>query len=182
MTTPQFKNIKQFPHCSYRVDVAWDYLEEHILNCKNKDVGIDLNPDFQRAHVWTKQQQIDYCEYILKGGSSGRELYFNCRGWMNGYEGPYVIVDGKQRLQAVRLFMSNKIPVFGAFYNEYTDRIRMHLARFSWNVAALETRKEVLEWYLNFNSGGTIHTQEELQKVEDLLILESKREKNETKI
>lgn len=164
----RFRDIKLFPHCSYKVNVGWSYLEKYIsLNIK--DYNLDLNPDFQRAHVWTEQQQINYCEYALQGGVSGRDLYFNCKGWDCGSLGEYVIVDGKQRLQAVRMFMRNEIPVFGSFCKEYTDNPRQHIATFTWNIAALETKEEVLNWYLNFNAGGTVHTEEELQKVRDLL-------------
>ena len=162
-----FRNIKTFPHCSYHVDVGWDSLESHIK--MEEEIGLELNPDFQRAHVWTEKQQIEYCEYVLRNGSSGKELYFNCTGWGHEYEGPFVIVDGKQRLQAVRSFMAGKIKVFGSYIHEYKDRPNMVVARFSWNVAALATRKEVLEWYINFNSGGTVHTEAEIQKVKDML-------------
>ena len=166
-----FNKISKFPHCSYRVDVGWDYLERQIES--SEEIGLDLNPDFQREHVWTEEQQISYCEYILRNGSSGRELYFNCTGWNNNMEGPFVIVDGKQRLQAVRQFMGGKIKVFGSFIEDYTNRPNMLVARFSWNVAALETREEVLEWYINFNSGGTVHTKEELKRVWKLLYIET---------
>lgn len=168
MPITRFQDIKSFPHCSYRVDVSWRYLESHISE-DIKDYNLDLNPDFQRAHVWTKQQQIDYCEYALRGGYSGKELYFNCKGWSGLPEGPYVIVDGKQRLNAARMFMADKIRVFGSLYSEYTDIMRSHLSSFSWNIAALETREEVLNWYLDFNAGGTVHTEDELQKVRNLL-------------
>jgi hypothetical protein len=104
-----------------------------------------------------------------KVNTSGKELYFNCPGWGKDFRGPFVIVDGKQRLQAVREFMGGKIKVFGSYIYEYKNKPDIMIARFSWNIAALETRKEVLEWYLNFNSGGTVHTQEELQKVRNML-------------
>lgn len=133
---------------------------------------LDLNPDFQRAHLWTTAQQIAYIEYILQGGSSGRELYFNCTGWGYTWKGPYVIVDGKQRLQAVRRFMANEIPAFGHILSEYEDEPDILVARFSWNVAAVETRAEVLQWYLQFNSGGSVHTQDELDRVKKLLTQE----------
>ena len=164
----RFRNIKQFPHCSYRVDIAWNYLETYIKD-QEETIGLNLDPDFQRAHVWNRDQQVKYVEYILQGGTSGKELYFNCTGWMNGFKGPYEIVDGKQRLQAVRLFMANEIPAFGHSIEEYEDKPDLLVARFSWNIAALDTRREVLEWYLNFNSGGSVHTEEELQKVRDML-------------
>jgi len=168
MKITDFRKIPQFPHCSYHINVPWTYLESRI----EQDVvacNLNLDPDFQRAHVWTTKQQIEYCEYILRNGTSGKELYFNCAGWMSNYEGPYVIVDGKQRLNAVRRFMSGKIRVFGSFIQEYTNEPDMLTANFSWNIAALKTRREVLEWYINFNSGGTVHTIEEINRVKDLL-------------
>lgn len=165
----RFQDIKTFPLCPYRCDVSWDMLEFHIE--RDLESGfLDLNPDFQRAHVWTPKQQTAYVEYILQGGSSGKELYFNCPDYSKGgTEGPYVIVDGKQRLEAVRQFMRGEIPAFGHLRTEYSDRPDMMTARFSWNIAGLRTRSEVLEWYLNFNAGGTVHTEQELDKVRRLL-------------
>ena len=164
----KFKDIKQFPHCNYRIDVSWDYLERHIEK-DIEDLKLDLNPDFQRAHVWNEKQQTAYCEYILQGGTSSKELYFNCAGWNKDWKGPYVIVDGKQRLEAVRKFMRNELKVFGSYLSEYEDKPDMMIARFSWNIAALETRKKVLEWYINFNSGGVVHTEEDINKVKNML-------------
>ena len=43
----------------------------------------------------------------------------------------------------------------------------------SINIATLKTRKEVLQWYLDFNTGGVIHTDKEINKVKDLLRKES---------
>ncbi len=170
----RFRDIKTFPRCPYRVDVSWIGLESHI-EPERMGLTLDLDPDFQRAHVWTSAQQTAYVEYILQGGTSGCELYFNCAGWQKDWRGPYVIVDGKQRLEAVRRFMRGEIPAFGALRPEYADEPDMLIARFSWNIAALETRAEVLEWYLNFNAGGTVHTQDELDRVRRLLIAEQAR-------
>lgn len=174
---PDFNEIKKFPRCCYRVDIDWASLERTITDFENPICGapLDLNPDFQRGHVWTKAQQSAYVEYILRGGESGKELYFNCAGWDAGYRGPYVIVDGKQRLEAVRSFLRGETPAFGAYRSEWTGSMRSHSIRFSWNIAALDTRAEVLEWYLAFNSGGSVHTQEELDRVRGLLEAERQR-------
>lgn len=167
----RFQDIKTFPLCPYRCDVPWSDLERHIASAERDRIGfLDLNPDFQRAHVWTPEQQTSYVEYILRGGTSGRELYFNCPRYAQGsVDGPYVIVDGKQRLEAVRAFMRDDIPAFGYYRSDYSDRPDILIARFSWNIAGLRTRAEVLEWYLNFNAGGTVHTDAELNKVRELL-------------
>jgi hypothetical protein len=37
------------------------------------------------------------------------------------------------------------------------------------NINDLKTKKEVLQWYLDFNTGGTVHTEEEIVKVKKLL-------------
>lgn len=167
---PKFYEIKMFPHCSWRCDVSWKYLENMIVSHSERGSGaLDLEPDFQRAHVWNDAQRTAYIEYILRGGTSGKELYFNCPGWGKNYRGPYVIVDGKQRLEAVRRFMRGEIKAFGYYRHEYEDAPDITSAKFSWNVAALETRREVLEWYLNFNAGGSAHTSEELERVRKLL-------------
>jgi hypothetical protein len=175
----RFQDIKTFPRCSYRCDVSWSQLEFHINSAGRDKDFLNLNPDFQRAHVWTPDQQIAYCEYILQGGTSGKELYFNCPGFQSGSSrGPYVIVDGKQRLEAVRRFMRSEIPAFGHLRTEYSDAPGMLTARFSWNIAEIETRAEVLEWYLNFNAGGTVHTSAELEKVRALLEAEKRNEQD----
>ncbi len=157
---------------SYRVTSDWRYLKQHLEGWTERGGGeiasVDLNPDFQRGHVWTREQQIAYVEYIIRGGSSGKELYFNCVGWQGSYKGPFVLVDGKQRLTAVLAFLDNEIPAFGHLYKDYEDRIPSD-CNFYMNVNNLKTREEVLTWYLEMNSGGTPHTQEELQKVKDML-------------
>lgn len=171
----KFRDIKKFPHAAYRVDVGWNYLEEYVCDSIN-NYGLELDPDFQRVHVWDDAQRTKYVEYILQGGTSGRELYFNCPQWSRGIRrGPYVIVDGKQRLQAVRLFLDNKVSAFGHLFCEYDDHIDMVIARFSWNIAELETRAEVLQWYLNFNAGGAVHTEYELARVRELLKKETEK-------
>lgn len=167
----KFRDIKTFPHSSYRVDVSWDHLERYIDSHSKPPFGaaLDLEPDFQRAHVWNEAQQVAYVEYILRGGTSGKEIYFNCPGWGSDYRGPYVIVDGKQRLEAVRRFMRGEIKAFGYYRHEYEDKPDLLTARFSWHIAKIETRAEVLEWYLNFNAGGSVHTPKELARVRELL-------------
>jgi hypothetical protein len=46
---------------------------------------------------------------------------------------------------------------------------------FDFIVNDLRTRKEVLQWYLDLNTGGTIHTSDEIEKVKRLLAAETKR-------
>jgi hypothetical protein len=131
--------------------------------------GLIMEPDFQRGHVWTAAQQVAYMEYFLRGGTSGRDLYTNCPGWYRGDIKDFVVVDGKQRLTAALRFLHNEIGVFGGhLYKEFTDIPRMHLT-FIFHVNTLQTRAEVLQWYIEMNVGGTPHTTDEIDRVKELL-------------
>lgn len=55
-------------------------------------------------------------EYILRGGATGKDIQTNHPNW-NGsmMGGPYVLVDGKQRLNAILGFLNNEFEVFGKY-------------------------------------------------------------------
>lgn len=168
---PRFNDIPQFPRAHYEVDVAWRYVEDTLTQWADTSGGmggLDLSPDYQRAHVWTREQQIAYVEYQLRGGEVGRNIVFNSPDWYRGYVRPTELVDGKQRLEAVRAFQRDEFPVFGHPFSAYTDKIS-NLLTFKFRVCSLETREEILQLYLNINAGGTPHTKDELDRVRALL-------------
>lgn len=174
-----WSDIPEFPNIHYSVHVPWAYFEEHLDRMKEQ--GLDLNPDFQRGHVWTEEQQIKYVEYAVRQPQSGMHLYFNHPGWMSTFRGDFVLVDGKQRINAALRFMHGEIPVFGHYVKEFThydpktpirhspDRSIPSDVCFIVNIAKLKTRADVLQWYLDFNAGGTPHTKEEIERVRCLL-------------
>lgn len=166
---------------SYQVDVGLMYLE-NTLRDYTEDYGLELNPDFQRGAVWTEAQQIAFVEYFLRGGTSSKIIYFNCglfggrssgRG-VDDFCKKIVCVDGLQRLTALRKFIANELPVFGHYLNEFEDaRVILRGSSIKFNVNNLKTRKEVIKWYLDLNTGGTVHSDEEINRVKELLALES---------
>lgn len=167
----RFRDIPQVTRDgNYAVDVGWVYLEKWIAEFNGKD-GVDLNPDFQRAHVWTEVQQVRFVEFVLRRGVGSSELRFNCptMGIASRLE-RVVIVDGKQRLEAVRRFMRDELAVFDGYtLSQFEGRLPLH-ARFHIRVNDLKTEAEVLQWYLDINSGGVAHTNEELDKVRGMLL------------
>jgi hypothetical protein len=164
----RFQDVPQFtPRPSYRVDVGWTHLEDWLA----QDARFaNLTPDFQRGRVWSTKQQIKYIEFILRGGDSARTIYWNCPGYQTCNPEELVLVDGLQRLTAVRAFLDNEIRVFGSLYRQYQDRIPPGSpARFRMHVNDLQTRAEVLTWYLEINDGGVVHSQKDLARVRRLL-------------
>lgn len=174
--TARFRDIPQFTRMGcYHCHMAWDHLSDQVKSWM-EDYNLQLNPDFQRGHVWSKDHQIKYVEFKLRGGYGSDQVYFNCPGWQRGVAKDLILVDGLQRITAVLHFMDGTIPAFGHLYDEYEDRIDMLQHRFSFNINDLKTRAEVLQWYIDLNTGGVVHTTEEITKVKELLEREMNNE------
>jgi len=160
---------------NYEIDVPLGFLMESIRRYK-EEYNLDLNPDFQRAHVWTEEKQIKYIEFLFRGGVSSRVIYFNCKGWSGSFEGPMILVDGKQRLEALRRFFEGEIGIFGGYKVSNVDRRIYKLSiTMRFNINDLPTRKAVLQWYLDLNDGGVAHTSKEIEKVRKLLTMEKSK-------
>ena len=176
---PLFSAIPQFTKtANYHVDISWSFLEKSLEDW-SKDYGLELEPDFQRAHVWDKKRQSAFVEFVLRGGKSSQELYFNSPAFGRRdrkVELPetIVLVDGLQRVTAVLGFLNNKVKAFGYYRNEFKDELHWIHHRFSVNVNDLGSRAEVLQWYIDLNAGGVAHTDEEIEKVKALLKKEKK--------
>ena len=174
---PEVNLIPMFtPGATYVVDVGWKgiskMLEEFSVN-----PGLELEPDFQRIHVWDDGRRRRYVEYILRGGSTAKELLFNCPGWNTvRHQGPILLVDGKQRLEAVRRFLAEELAIFGGWkLSDFSDTARLlrnHLAGFKVHINDLGSRADVLRWYLDINGGSVAHTKEELRRVQGMLLAE----------
>jgi len=165
-------DIKQLTkNCRYYTSQKWASVEEKIQHLEERNYNFIIDPDFQRPHVWTREQQIAYVEFKLQGGHGSDQLYFNCAGFLSDYRGPYVLVDGKQRLHAVRCYLKDKFPAFGIKHSKWEGPLP-DSCEFIWNVNDLNTRVEVLQWYIEMNSGGMAHTNEELNSVRKLIELE----------
>lgn len=174
MKITRFQDVPQFTkdgawQCDFNFEFLIEFIEENERN-----FNLQLNPDFQRGHVWNEEQQIKWLEFFLRGGRTGRILYFNCPSWQGSVkEGEYndfVCVDGLQRITAIQRFMHGEIPVFGSYISEFQDKMPITHGTIKVNINDLKTKKEVLQWYIDMNTGGTIHTKEEIDKVKNMII------------
>lgn len=168
--------LQPLPEPSYACDIPLTSLERNLQQF-DTDYGIDLAPDFQRGHVWTRAQQEAYMTALLRGvlakglttiqwnsPAFGRSLNPVTIGL---HPSQLVIVDGLQRLTAARAFLAGVITVAdGLTYDEIKHSGYLgldHQLRFS--VLALRSRAEVLSYYLAINAGGTPHSAEEIARV-----------------
>ena len=166
----KYKDIPKFTSIGhYEVNVSLKYLPSTVAGYQRD--GLQLNPDFQRGNVWTVEQQRRYIEFLLHGGETARTFYFNHPGWMSDWQGDFVCVDGLQRITALLYFLDDGLEVFGGNHlHDIDDRDYMlRILDVKININNLRTRKEVLQWYIEFNSGGTVHSEDEIERVKELL-------------
>lgn len=173
--------IRPMPRASYEVHCHFSHLERQLEGFE-QDYGLDLMPDFQRGHVWTQEQQERWIEAVLRGAisTSGLTIQFNSPAFGHGSATPsdqdlpdtVVCVDGLQRLTSVRRFMRGEIRAFGFTRDDLAgtsfDPKRMTY-RLNVAIHAFKTRQQVLQYYLDINTGGTPHSAQELERVRSLL-------------
>lgn len=165
----------------------------HGLNIPLKDVvdmieayPINLDPDYQRGHVWTDDQQARFMGHLLEGGTCP-EIIVN-EGEEKAGEFPMAeVVDGKQRLTAAVRWRKGEIPAIltpvysnGSWVEReiwFDDLDEISKRRCS-TVLSLRAvfvhlkREDVLRLYLKLNRGGTAHNEEEIRRVQELLAQE----------
>jgi len=135
---------------------------------------INLDPDYQRGHVWTVEQQQAFVGHMLEGGATPMVILNRDSSCVDVDE----VVDGKQRITAVAAWIKGEIAA------ELTDGIHVYLSDFSDDDQrkimglggpnmdcsyVMLARPDVLRLYLRLNRGGTVHTKEEINRVRALL-------------
>lgn len=166
----------------YTVDWHVGDLEKTLTRLELDIVGsggtFELEPDFQRGHVWTVAQRVAFVESMIRKTAPNR-IMFNCPGWSSRTAGSGDIpdntlqcIDGLQRLTTLRMFLAGEFSVFGdaklsaeALKGSPFDlgRARIQMAFYEF-----DNRADLLALYLDLNEGGTVHSHAELARVRAL--------------
>ena len=153
-----------------------DFLNEW-LKLEEDSFGKPINmvPDFQRGHVWTHDQQTKFIENVLRGlvDKSGLTIRFNhptkeALNHTNDITCEIICLDGLQRLESLKQFLAGNILPFGMSYAEI-PRVFIRNIRIHFQIYDFTNRSDILAFYLDINSGGTPHSNEEIQRVQSLL-------------
>lgn len=175
------ERIAPLPTAAYTVDVSVDRIESFLASMDSDAMAmgghLELEPDFQRGHVWSDEQRTQYIEAFVRRIADCK-IIFNLPAWssdkMRGDIPAHVIqcVDGLQRLTSLRKFMAGEIAVFGGLKAQdllqtafsprrLGARIQIHVHEFHW-------RSDLLSFYIQHNSGGSVHAPEEIERVRAL--------------
>ena len=183
---------KRKPYVFRTTDVNIQFLEDHLFlkegtsdHAYMKD-KVDLDPIFQRGHVWTKEQQIQFIENLLSRPQSTNTLvYFNdcCtldrlkektpkNDWVYN---KFVCLDGLQRLTATLAFIRGEFKCFNDqigwqdILNAPDYLSIVGDCNFKFHSLSLKSNIEVAEFYLDFNASGTPHSADEIERVKELV-------------
>jgi len=161
-----FRDIPQYPRAHYSVHVSLDYLVSHVQGYE-ESYGFTVDPEYQRGHVWTMEQRTAYVEHVLMGGETGLEIIVNVENFNKTHKAPGVaeVLDGKQRLTSLLMFMRDEVRAFGRLASEYEGKCRANIV---WKVVDLNPI-ETMRLYVMLNAGGTAHTKEEIDRVRALI-------------
>jgi hypothetical protein len=156
----------------------WSKFGDTLAGYEKEYGGLEMDPDFQRGHVWTEEQKQHYIENVLRGvvASSGFVVQFNCPNWDDfDYQGDlprgFQCIDGLQRITAMFDFLSGKVKPFGLTPDDLRGSFFSVKGRYRFQVAihTFSTREQLLQHYLDLNAGGTPHSAEEITRVRGLL-------------
>lgn len=169
--------IKPLRAAKWQADFRWNTMEDQIRAMGEDYGGLEMEPDFQRGHVWTPEQRVHFIENCLRGvvPSSGFLIQFNSPsfnddGIKTDLPKGLQCVDGLQRFTTVVEFVKGNVKPFGLTAAE------LHMTpfapgRFHMKVAIHDftSRTDLLEHYLSINTGGTPHSPGEIARVRALL-------------
>ena len=129
-------------------------------------------PPWQRPECWAEAQKIAFIEGIFLGLGTGYYVVHE-PDWEDGGECPMAgwLLDGQQRLTAIRDFVENRFPVFDGIYYRDLDEIerRRRFLRVVFPCVVVEYQPDeakLKELYRRLNFGGTPHTQDDLKRLD----------------
>ncbi|MFL1706674.1 DUF262 domain-containing protein [Campylobacter sp. MOP7] len=129
-------------------------------------------PDYQRGLVWSDTQKENLIKSILCGVPVGTFVFarqaYDHKTWKKLEKRTYGIVDGQQRYNAIKDFVSDKFRVCGKLCSELEKLDReafMSYSRFNTMIILEPSREIELDFYFTLNFGGTAHTKEDLERL-----------------
>lgn len=111
-----------------------------------KSGALNFGAEYQRDYVWGHQEQQTFLRVLISGFPIGSVALAKAPDW-DIYDGPYIeVVDGKQRLTTLKLFINNEIPiVFGEeeiYWSEFTRAEQLSFGRPTLSAVILDDATE----------------------------------------
>ncbi len=149
-----------------RDDIFLQYFQTGIFSLLNKiyHMGVDFNPSYQRELVWSIEDKEALIDSIFNSIDIGKFVFI-----FKGYDSDerYEILDGKQRLSAIREYYEDQFPYKGKYFSDLSIRDKDHFIDYKINVAETEeiTEERKLRYFIKLNTTGKVMDKAHLNKV-----------------
>lgn len=136
-----------------------------------KSGSLNFGAEYQRDYVWGHQEQQNFLRVLISGFPVGSVALAKAPDW-DICDGPYIeVVDGKQRLTTLKLFINNEIPiVIGGeeiYWSEFSRSEQLAFGRPTLSAVILDdaTEKDRIAYFVAVNFTGVPQSEEHRQKV-----------------
>lgn len=150
----------------------------HLYHAHKKDQGATgqllgyTTPWFQRSNdKWSTTDQERFIESVYMGANIG-SFMINAPVHCIDPSMHNVILDGLQRLTAIKNYFDGQISLLADDGNRYTwldltddEQSRFLRIQFPWLMTSYETEEQMIQAYERHNFTGKPHTQEDLQHI-----------------
>ncbi len=153
--------------------------EKYFLNFLNSDVGsllhliyhagVDFDVEYQREHVWELDDKIALIDSIFDNIDIGKFVFvqrdFGVRDKL------YEIIDGKQRLTALKEFYEDRFAYNGYYFSElsHNDKQKILNHRVAYCYLERPDKAMIYETFIKLNTCGKPMAKKYLDTVKKLL-------------
>jgi len=137
--------------------------------------GVNMNPDYQRDLVWELKDKVKLIDSIFHNVDIGK-FVFRSLEYKESYEKnekgyTYEIIDGKQRLTAIKEFYEDRFKYKGRTFSELNLRDKAHFDTYSISCAEVKgaTDQQIYKLFVRLNTGGKAVSEEQINKVKNLI-------------
>ena len=130
--------------------------------------GLDMNPKYQRDYVWSRKDKEALIDSIYKNVDIGKFVFVKLHF---GGEFSYEILDGKQRVNAIKEFYEDRLTYKGLKYSELSSRDRGHLENYHIATCTVSecSTKQKLKIFYKLNISGKVMDKKHLDKIEKMI-------------
>lgn len=140
---------------------------EGLLHC-HYSFGIDDSMEYQRELVWELEDKISLIDSIYKNIDIGKFCLIKLPYKDNSPA--YEILDGKQRLNALKEFYESRFQYNGKYFHELSKADGYHFRNFpiSWGQTNYLTEEQKYRYFIRLNTQGKPQDQSHMNKVMNL--------------
>lgn len=175
----QQKRIKEqilgLPQFTVKEDMRLNFFQSQLSSFSSSlyHFGVDMNPEYQRELVWELEDKQKLIHSIFNNIDIGKFVFIKRDYDSRKNATPHLmeILDGKQRLTAIKDFWEDRFQYNGFYYSQLHPRDQSHFDSFLISMAEVSnpTKEQIYRYFLRLNTSGKPIAQSHLDKVAGLL-------------